>query len=67
MVWSILGAILVMVVIAWLFYALSDSAFYRAYDKAMMQDLDYYNAHPDCTYEEAHQNRKKVRRRFLRP
>lgn len=38
-------------------------SFEASYDRAMRKDMEYFRAHPDCTYEEAHRNRDKVYRR----
>ena len=48
-------------------YRLSDRAFYEAYEEAMMKDIAYARRHPDCTLEEAHQHRRRVRRIYGRP
>ena len=52
---------------AWVLYHASDQHFQDAYDQAMMKDLAYSKAHPDCTLEEAHRERARVRRRYGRP
>ena len=43
-----------------------DESYRRAYEKAQRADVEYRRAHPDCTLEEAHANRDRVRRRFGR-
>lgn len=40
--------------------------FERDYWVAAMQDKLYHDAHPDCSYDEAHQHRRAVRRRYHR-
>lgn len=64
--------ILVLVVLAVLSvliyeYRLSDRAFQEAYEEAMAKDMAYARKHPDCTLEEAHQHRRRVRRLYGRP
>lgn len=64
--------ILVLVVLAVLSvliyeYRLSDRAFREAYEEAMEKDMAYARKHPDCTLEEAHQHRRRVRRLYGRP
>ena len=41
--------------------------FSRFYDRAMRRDLAWAKDHPDCTLEEAHRHRHRVRRLFFRP
>lgn len=48
-------------------YRLSDRAFYEAYEKAMQKDIAFARSHPGCTLEEAHRNRRRVRRIYGRP
>lgn len=44
----------------------SGEAYHRAYRRAEREDLAYYQAHPGCSYEEAHRSRDRVNRRFGR-
>ena len=59
--------ILILVILAALAVWLSPSTFRAAYDRAESLDIAYHNAHSDCTWEEAHRHRERVRRWFLRP
>ena len=46
---------------------LSPGIYHSAYAKAQAKDLAFFRAHPDCTWEDAHRHRERVRRLFLRP
>lgn len=59
--------ILILLILAALAAWLSPSTFRAAYERAESRDIAYHNAHPDCTWEEAHRHRERVRRWFLRP
>ena len=50
----------------WLYDRWSADAYWRAYDKAQQQDLEYHERHPGCTLQEAHQHRDKVMKKFGR-
>ncbi len=56
-------------ILAWLVYhyRISDEAFNRAYNQAMWDDYRYARKHPGCTLEEAHANRRRVRKIYGRP
>ena len=43
---------------------LSGEAYHRAYRKAELEDIAYYESHPGCSYQDAHRNRDRVNRRF---
>lgn len=65
----LLSVAIVIAVVAlafWLYDRHSADAYWRAYDKAQLEDLEYARTHPGCTYEEAHRQRDKVMRRFHR-
>lgn len=51
---------------AWVWDRRSPEAYWRAYDKAQLRDLEYFQLHPGCSYEDAHRHRDKVMRRFHR-
>ena len=44
----------------------SDFGFYRAYRRATRKDVEYFRAHPDCGYFEAHRHRDEVLRKYHR-
>lgn len=50
----------------WIYDRCSPEAYWRAYDEAQLKDLEYFREHPDCSYEEAHQYRDKVMKKFGR-
>lgn len=52
--------------VSWIADRASDEAYWRAYDRAQQEDLRYFREHPDCTYEEAHQYRNKVMKKYRR-
>ena len=47
-------------------YLFSGWAYQDAYERAERLDMEYAQAHPDCTLEEAHRHRDRVNRLFLR-
>ena len=59
-------SVAVVAVVLWLDHRFGYEAWLRAYEKAQRADVEYRRAHPDCTIEEAHANRDRVRRRFGR-
>ena len=44
----------------------SPATYYAAYARAQARDVAYFDAHPDCSYEEAHRHRDRVNRLFFR-
>ena len=46
---------------------MSPWAYNAAFSRAESRDIAYHAAHPDCTWDEAHRHRERVRRFFLRP
>ena len=52
--------------VVWLMIRYSPESYLREYDEASRKDMAYYQEHPDCTLEEAHRNRDRVNRKFLK-
>ena len=66
---TIVTVIVVIAIIAaafWLWIYRGPEAYAEAMRQAEREDIAYYQAHPDCTLEEAHRHREAVRRRFGR-
>ena len=59
--------VLILLLLAALAVWLSPASYHAAFARAEARDLAFYRAHQDCTWEDAHRHRERVRRLFLRP
>ena len=63
---SVVIIVIAAALVVLLIWRASPGAYHSAYHKAELRDLAFFDEHPDCTYEEAHQHRDRVNRRFGR-